>query len=57
MAICFLRFVSVIQGDFSMAMVLSFVALVATVERSAFSKIALIGFVLICHVIALPVYL
>ena len=57
MAICFLGLVSDIQRDFSMAMVLSCVALVATVGRSASAKIALTGVVLICPVIALPAYL
>ena len=57
MAICFLGFVSGIQRDFSMAMVLSCVALVATVGRSASARIVLTGVVLICPLIALPAYL
>ena len=40
-----------------MAMVLSCVAQVATVGRSASATIALTGVVLICSVIALPAYL
>ena len=40
-----------------MTMVLSCVALVATVGRSASAKIALTGVVFICPVIALPAYL
>ena len=52
--ICFLGFVSGIRRDFSMAMVLSCVALVAMVGRSFSAKIASTGVVLICPVIALP---
>ena len=57
MAICFLGFASGIQKDFSMATVLSCVALVATVGKSASAKIALTEVVLICPVNALPAYL
>ena len=56
-AIFLLGFVSAIRLDFSMAMALSCVALVATVGRSASTKIALTGVVLICPVIALQPYL
>ena len=56
-AICLLGFVSAIQRDFSMAMVLSCVALVATVGRSTSAKIASAGVVLTYLVIALPAYL
>ena len=57
MAICFLEFVSGIQRDFSLAMVLSYVSLVATVGRSASARIASTGVVLIYPVIAVPSYL
>ena len=57
MAVCFLGFVSGIQRDFSMAMMLNFVALVAMLGRSASAKIALTGVFLIYPVIALPAYL
>ena len=40
-----------------MTMVLNFVAIVATVGRSASANIVLTGVVLICPVIALPVYI
>ena len=54
MAICLHGFVSGIGRNFSMAMVLSCVALEATVGRLDSAKIALTGVVLICPVIALP---
>ena len=56
-AICFLGFVSGIHTDFTMAVVLSCVTMVAAVERSVSKKIASTGVVLICPVIALPAYL
>ena len=56
-AICLLGFVSGIRRDFSMAMVLNRVALVATVGRSVSAKIASTGVTLICPVIALPAFL
>ena len=49
-----LWFVSDIRINVSMAMVLSCVALVATIERSASTKIASEGVVLTLPVIALP---
>ena len=56
-AICLLGFVSGIQRDFFMAMVLSCLALVATIGWSGSAKIALTEFVLICPLIALPAYI
>ena len=57
MVIHLLGYVSAVQKDFSMAMMLSCVALVATVGRSASAKLASTGVVLICPVITLPAYL
>ena len=57
MATCFLGFVSGIQRDFSMAMVLSCVTLIVTDGRPASAKIASTGVILICPVIAIPAYL
>ena len=57
MAIFLIGFVSGIQRNLSMAMVLSCVDLVATVGKSASANIVLTGVVLICLVIALPAYL
>ena len=56
-AICLTGFVSGIERDFSIAMLLSCVALVAMVGRSASAKIASTGVVLIYQEIAHPVYL
>ena len=56
-AICFLGFAYSIKKEFPMAMVLSYVALVTTVESSASANVASTGVVLIFPVIAHPVYL
>ena len=55
--ICLLGFISGILGDFSTAMVLSYMELVSTIGRSASAKIASTGAALILPEIFLAAYL